>query len=251
MPTKTVYFDGRKDDTIAQVKQRTKYRRITIKEEHISVLSEPASKYIGHFVPLSGSGKDICDGLNNLLFDKGGVDDLEAAACDGTVINTGWKNGTIRCLERKIGRPLQWIICLLHFNELPFWALFVYIDGATDGPNSFSGPIGNELKICESKPVIKFKAIDCILPDIDTNDLSKDQKYLLNISTAIKSGTCSLDLSLNEPGCLNHARWVTCANRILRLYVSTSKPSAALQSIVTYLLKVYVPQWFLVRKKNP
>jgi len=128
--------------------------------------------------------------------------------------------------------------------------LFLSIDGVTDGPNSFSGPIGKELKNCENKPVVKFKAIDCILPDVDKKDLSQDQKYLLNISEAIKSGYCSYDLSCREPGTLNHARWLTCANRILRYYISTTKPSANLKTMVTYLLKVYVPQWFSIRKKS-
>ena len=126
VPCKNLYFDGRKDSTILQIKQGSKYKKSIIKEEHISVLTEPESTYIGHFVPLSGSGQDICDGLHNLILEKGVVNDLEAIACDGTVINTGWKNGVIRCLERKIGRPLQWIICLLQFNELPFRALFIH-----------------------------------------------------------------------------------------------------------------------------
>ena len=58
MSLKNICFDGRKDttstnDTIGE----TKYRRITCKEEHISVLSEPNSQYISHFVPVSGSAK--------------------------------------------------------------------------------------------------------------------------------------------------------------------------------------------------
>ena len=32
---------------------------------------------------------------------------------------TGNKAGFIRCLEEKLGRPLQWVVCLLHCNELP------------------------------------------------------------------------------------------------------------------------------------
>ncbi|GBN82106.1 hypothetical protein AVEN_111204-1 [Araneus ventricosus] len=39
--------------------------------------------------------------------------------CDGTVVNTGVFNGVIHRLELKLQRPIQWIICLLHFNELP------------------------------------------------------------------------------------------------------------------------------------
>lgn len=244
----SLYFDGRKDDTILQVKMGSKFRRSTVKEEHISVLSEPGTEYLGHFVPMSGSAEDICNGLYELMLKKGGINNLESVGCDGTVVNTGWKNGIIRCLEKKIGRPLQWIICLLHFNELPFRALFTAIDGVTDGPNSFSGSIGKALKDCEKKSVIKFKKIPFILPEVDKKDLSQDQKYLYNISAAIGSGECPFNLSIDQPGPLNHARWVTCANRVLRLYVSTSKPTPALKTLVIYLLKVYVPQWFRIRR---
>ena len=38
-----------------------------------------------------------------------------------------------------------------------------------------------------------------------------------------------------------HSRWLTTANRILRLYVSTDKPSQALKIIIEYIMKVYAP----------
>ena len=87
----------------------------------------------------------------------------------------------------------------MHFNELPFRALFVFIDGVTDGPKSFTGSIGKELNNCEQRPVVKFKSIDCSLPDIDPQDLSTDQKYLYNIAKAIKNGSCTTDLSYDKP----------------------------------------------------
>lgn len=250
-PLKAVYFDGRKDNTLSQIKIGAKFRRSVIKEEHISCLMEPGSQYLGHFVPLTGSAQDICNELFTLLTEKGGVDNLELIACDGTVVNTGYKNGVIRRFEKMVNRPLQWIVCLLHFNELPFRALFIHIDGVTEGPNSFTGPIGKQLKNCELKTIVEFEAIDFPIPEVvEMNDLSEDQKYLLQICKAIKSGFCSLELSLKPPGTLNHSRWLTCANRILRLYVSTSEPSDELITIVNYLLNVYVPQWFSIRKNK-
>ena len=54
---------------------------------------------------------------------------------------------------------------------------------------------------------------------------------------------------MTEPGCLNHARWLT-SNRILCLYVSTLRPSAELVIIVKFLLKVHVPQCFSIKKQK-
>src|SRR5215469_13716739 len=51
--------------------------------------------------------------------------------------------------------------------------------------------------------------------------MSKNQKYLLDISKAIASGNCPEDLAKREPGPLSHFRWLTAANRALRLHKYT------------------------------
>ncbi|GBN34685.1 hypothetical protein AVEN_116955-1 [Araneus ventricosus] len=64
---------------------------------------------------------------------------LNLLGCDGTVVNTGVFNGVIRRLELKLQRPIQWIICLLHFNELSLRPLF---ERKSSGPSSYTGDIG-------------------------------------------------------------------------------------------------------------
>lgn len=123
------------------------YRRLK-KEEHISLVQEPGGKYLGlgHLTPPRATGSEIANSIfcylenNNFDYVK-----LVAIGCVGTPTNTGWKNGVIRNLELKLGRPLQWFICLLHFNELPFRHLFESVDGDTTGPTSFSGQIDKKL----------------------------------------------------------------------------------------------------------
>ena len=86
----SIYFDGRKDDTCINLKvSETKYKRIIEKEEHISVLSEPNSKYITHFVPTYGTAKNIREGLAKVIRKSENEDTLEAVGYDGTVTNTG------------------------------------------------------------------------------------------------------------------------------------------------------------------
>ncbi|GBM81798.1 hypothetical protein AVEN_145964-1 [Araneus ventricosus] len=122
---------------------------------------------------------------------------LEVVVCDGTVTNTGWKNGAIHRIEKHVGHPLQWNICLLHFNELPFRHIFQHIDGQTAGPKSFSGPIGQQLTCYEKLPVVDYELIDCIISDIDRN-LSKYQQYFLDISNAITLGHCPEGMSKRD-----------------------------------------------------
>ncbi|GBL98176.1 hypothetical protein AVEN_268265-1 [Araneus ventricosus] len=120
---------------------------------------------------------------------------LEVVGCDVTITNTGWKNRVIHRIENLVGRPLQWSICLLHFNELPFRHIFQHIDGQTAGPKSFSEPIEQQLTCYEKLPVVYYEPIDYKIPDIDRNLLSKYQQYFLGISNAITLGYCPEDLA--------------------------------------------------------
>ncbi|GBM36263.1 hypothetical protein AVEN_71967-1 [Araneus ventricosus] len=119
-----------------------------------------------------------------------------------------------------------------------------YIDGKSSGRSSYTGDIRRNLKGCEELPLFAFNNIECYLPCIDPTNLSCDQKYFLDICTAISSGVCSSDLAKRQQGTLNLARWLTTANRILRLYISTSDPSNGLITLVVFILRVYSPKWF-------
>lgn len=248
---KGIYFDGRKDSTIYQEKIGFKmYRRIK-KEEHITIVLEPGGIYFGHITPGSGTAIEIAKCiLSHLQNDNFDIDGLVAIGCDGTPINTGWKNGVIHNIEVLIHRPLQWFICLLHFNELPFRHFFKYLDGETEGPSTFNGEIGKELPGCEKLPVVKFEAVKSEEIHVSKSDLSKDQKYLLDMVKAIRTGECSTDLAVKDPGPLRHSRWLTCANRVLRLYVSKSKPTKNLKMLVNYILNTYAPVWFNIKMNH-
>lgn len=247
-PLQGLYFDGRKDNTLVIEKVNSKQFRRTIKEEHYTILKEPGSVYIGHVSPSSGSAEDIANSIISYLTETGfSLQELDVVGCDGTVTNTGWKTGVIRKIEEHIKRPLQWGGCLLHFNELPFRHLFQALDGETTGPKSFSGPIGTQLSKCEKLPVVNFDSIECEIPDIDRKILSRDQQYLLDISCAIKAGNCPEDLSAREPGPLSHSRWLTTANRVLRLYISIENPTDEHKILASFILKSYMPVWFQIK----
>lgn len=246
-----LYFDGRKDKTLNIIKKGAKkYRQILI-EEHVSVLKEPDSVYVGYATPDRSTSKSIEMSIIALLSSKKiNKENLMAIGCDGTVTNTGKFNGVIRVLEKRLQRPLQWIICMLHLNELPLKHLFNKLDGVTKGPYSHAGPIGNLLENCEELPIAKYERIEGQLPEIQFEGLSTDQKYLYEITISIISGHCHDGLANKSPGKISHARWLTKANRILRLYISTSNPSYQLKVLAAYCVKVYAPVWFEI-KTNP
>ncbi|GBN74056.1 hypothetical protein AVEN_64636-1 [Araneus ventricosus] len=55
--------------------------------------------------------------------------------------------------------------------------------------------------------LVAFNSIECELPGIDSTNLSCDQKYLLDICTAISSGVGSSDLAKHQMWTLHLARW--------------------------------------------
>lgn len=104
--------------------------------------------------------KELQKILRCLLFSKNiNTEDLQAIGCDETVTNTGKFSVVIRLFEKRLQRPLQWIVCMLHLNELPLRHLLDYMGGKTSGPFTYNGPIGKLLDKCETQAIVEFESI--------------------------------------------------------------------------------------------
>ena len=104
---------------------------------------------------------------------------MVAVGEDGTNLNTGYRAGIITYLENILIKPLQWYICLLHFNELPLKHFIRALYGVATGPKSFCGSITNDLQNFDDLPVLdQYETIESDFPEVDRNLLSSDQKYL-------------------------------------------------------------------------
>lgn len=242
-----ISFDSRKDNTMVYEDNR---KSIKV-EEHITLLKEPGSQYIGHISLQECNAKHISEKMFAFLLKNDLQKSVVAIGCDGTVVNTGYKSGIIRSLEEMFKRPLQWLVCQLHANELLLRHLFQYLDGTTTGPKSFIGPIGQGLKNCEKLPIQQFALLECHLPNITKHpsDLSTDQLYLFEICHALNTGYCHEKLAKRNPGKMCHSRWLTTANRIVRFYMSTKVPSEQLLALTKFVANVYAPMWFTIKSK--
>ena len=73
---------------------------------------------------------------------------------------------------------------------------------------------------------------------------------MIDIHTAVLRGTVPDNFSTHSPGSLNHARWLTTANRTLRLYASTEKPDKTLETLAKFVMLVYAPMWFIIKTNS-
>ena len=58
------------------------------------------------------------------------------------------------------------------------------------------------------------------------------------------SGIVPDSLAKRHPGNMSNARWLTTANRLLRLYVATESRDKNLLLLVNFILKLYAEMWF-------
>ena len=176
-----LYFDSRKDKTLIHVtEQHGRRHQRTIREKHISIVSELESRYLDHVTPSSGKATEIASEILDLLSKKS-VDtkQIVAIACDLTAVNTDINGGVFRLLKKSFNKPIHWFICLLHINKLPWQHLFRYLDYPTAGPRAFFGTIGKALQTCDKNPVFRFEPIEAREPlrSINVDNLRTDQKY--------------------------------------------------------------------------
>ena len=225
-------------------------------EEHAVYTKEPGGEYVGHSTIKNGTGRGLATDALEVLAETNSLETIKVVCCDGTAVNTGWKDGMFVHMERDLGRKLLLCSCLAHQNELPFRKLFDSCDGGfgTTGPTSFGGVLGKRCKdLLHLENVVDFEIVDTNLIDIDENiakDLSRDQNLLYRYIKAVKAGEVSPQLATQVAGPLNHSRWLTLAIRLLQLYTRTDNPSEGLKTIVRFIMNVYGPCWFLIKQKS-
>ena len=89
-------------------------------EEHILLVQEPGSDYLGHVTYSSGIACNTKQNVTDCVQVNGtNIQNLTVVGCDGTAINTEYKAGVIRLIEQHFKRPVQWLVLMLHANEPP------------------------------------------------------------------------------------------------------------------------------------
>ena len=232
-------------------------------ERHLTFTREMGlkSEYLTHrAIPNVGAtGVVLTEHVDAVLNDYNSVDTVVAVVVDNTSINTGCEAGLISVLEKTLKRKIHTIGCSLHQNELPFRAIFKLMDGTTRSPTTFIGPLG---KLCgnnyQDRPQVEFPRISGSLDNFqltaeEIEDLSCDQRLLLEYALGISRGEVDPRYAAWKIGPLNQARWLTLAIRLMCLWTRGVYPyelSDKLQKIVKCIVEVYSVSWFEIKRDN-
>ena len=264
---KCILFDGRKNWTnvLEKDEETGKYYQSRVKLEHIVVVSEPGGEYLFHFVPPEAMkeekpAKQVANKIVGWVVDKEAEETLDSIGGDSTNSNTGCEGGSFTYIEKMLGKKKIWLVCFLHTNELPLRHLIQELDGKTTSDHTFSGPIGKVLSNVVNLDIkSKFTALKVGPALIELKqevieDLSTDQKYGYRMVNAIRTGFVPADLAKMDIGPVCHSRWLTTANRLMRMYVSKhgfkGKNLQNLKNIVKFIVGVYYPMWFEAKVKH-
>lgn len=219
---------------------------MTFSKENLYVfVFGPKGQFLCHEVAKADDAKAgfeaVCDAFSKRDL---ALSNIYLVGADGTNLNTGVRGGIIRKIEENVGHAVQWVICMLHTNELPLRHYFSLLDGNTTGPNSFKGPIGQIIiypELLRSLPVVDFEKIPSPeLPELDAAALSKDQQYLYLMCKAVSTGNKQSQIFVRKPARVHHARFMNLGSNCLRLYVSKEAPSEQLKSIAKFVMQVLV-----------
>src|SRR6218665_3639635 len=110
-----LHFDGRKDKTRCQIVKGDKFHPVTETEEHIVLIREPDSEYLGHLKTSLGTSLHLTRSILDFVDqEKIDISTLAAIGYDGTVVNTGLRGSVIRLLEDHFKKSMYLFVCLLH-----------------------------------------------------------------------------------------------------------------------------------------
>lgn len=178
------------------------YTRIA-KEEHLLSLSFGTAKRISNTIFEYFEG-EISRDTSQLL----------TIGCDGTTVNTGWKNGI----------QLQCVICLLHFNELPQRHLFDTLDGLTKGLLNGLFELSVPSESLQKRDITIVEADKKIRRTIRFLESMSTKKgtQMFNAEVAIQSltfGTINLTNNRKVPS-LNQGQLWTCRHQLSLLNIT-------------------------------
>ncbi len=112
---KALGFDGKKSSALVKDNNK-KSKQIC----DFYTFTQQDGQYLNHAeIKSKSTSKNISIAIQNVIEEYDSSEVIVAISADGTNCNTGRLGGACLLTEKYLQRNLHWLICLLHFNELP------------------------------------------------------------------------------------------------------------------------------------
>ena len=160
-------------------------------EDKITCIYEPPGAYLHHFVADDGTAQTIANGVLQVIHLYDSEESLLALGGDNCPTNTGSSGGAFFWIQDFLKRPLQLVLCLLHFIELPLKHLFKFYVGPTSGPRSWSSRLGKQISTLPNnlENIVDFEPVNGRVIAVDDELLTNsDQKYAYYLALGIQNG---------------------------------------------------------------
>ena len=114
-----------------------------------------------------------------------------------SLYSTGRKKGALQYIETQIDSPVQWVICMFHFAELPVRHIFYHYDGEPKGPIGPAGEIGSRIKHLNDNlsAFVDYQTIQCNIQFVPRELFRKKQDLIVlyDLVLAVINGVGSVD----------------------------------------------------------
>ncbi|XP_065665116.1 uncharacterized protein LOC136086720 [Hydra vulgaris] len=216
-------------------------------EERVAVLisgSLNGPKLIG--VPLikDSTGKTQCDEVVKLAQGWNILEDIVGICFDTTASNTGNKKGAATLIEIELKRPLLWLACRHHHNELHIKHAFTALRGGSKSPdepifqhfraefsrididysnlNFFKWPTDIKSEIFNQASLVLKWAYQCLEEKIFPRE---DYLELIELTIIYLGGKLSMEriFKIHKPGAIHNARFMSHSIYILKMELLSNK----------------------------
>lgn len=255
-----------KTRTCVGVGEKGHKRFKVVKEEHCAVVGfgsklPGGSCFLGHMSPELRTGRGLAQATHQFTLQRQiKLVSPGTTLSDGCSKLAGHKTGVHAELEELRGEALQRVFCVSHMLERPWAKLFEVTDGKTSGPESWTGPIGQEIvtPVWERPLVQDFEAfpnpelllmIENMSPEV-LRSLKHDYIYMIEMGRGLMTGHLAPRWAEMQAGTCSNVRWTNPQSRTARLWMSTASPTSQHRRLCFFLVYVYIPTLIESKMRN-
>lgn len=214
----------------------------------------------------SGTGRNICDAVYQLLNDWNIASRIQAMSFDTTASNTGPIKGAAVLLELLMERDIMYLPCRHHIYELVMKEVFRTKMGETTGPEvpifkrfqdkwksidqqDFIAGVKDEIVAAKLITAAPDEILNFCYAQLGKQHRRDDYRELLEMTVLFLGGDLG-EYRFRPLGPIHHARFMAKTIYSLKMFMfrcqfrSTPRQLNGLRDVCVFVVRVYVKAWF-------